>query len=252
MNKTTLQIFSFLFATSMFAQTFSTGNVTLRAGYTAKIDVSSTLVTLTQVGPSDRWFSLAFNNMNQMASGDIIAFINTTNISDRSLNGQQVPAADAIQNWTTISNTINGSVRTVVSTRVLNTGEANDFVFSNTASSLGLGWSMSSSAGYTLQPHGGSANAGQVATNLTLGNNEFAVDSFKMFPNPSTEIITIQLPNYVSAGVMKIYDSLGRVVKNQNINATTNTVNTSDLCSGTYIVVVRTDYGTATQNLLVN
>ena len=86
MKKTTLTIFSFLLATTLFAQTFSTGTVTLRAGYTAKVDVSPTLVTLTQVGPSDRWFALAFNN-SSMSSGDLVAFIDTANISDRNLGG---------------------------------------------------------------------------------------------------------------------------------------------------------------------
>ena len=251
MKKITFTIISFLFANALFAQTFSTGTVTLRAGYTAKVDVSPTLVTLTQVGPSDRWFALAFNN-NSMSSGDIIAFINTTNISDRILIGFGVPSADALQDWTTTSNTVAGSVRTVVSTRSLNTGESGDFVFSNTASSLGLGWSMSASASFGLASHGGSANGGQVATNLTLGNNEFAVDSFRMFPNPSNGITTIELPAYVTTGVLKIYDTLGRVVKTQTVSATDNAVSTSGLTTGTYIVVVRTDYGNATKNLLID
>lgn len=252
MKKTTLTILSFLFATTLFAQTFSTGTVTLRAGYTAKVDVSPTLVTITQIGPSDRWFSLAFNNSG-MGSGDIVAFINAANISDRILSGTGVPSADAVQNWTTISNTIATGVRTVVSTRALNTGEAGDFVFSNTASSLGLGWSMSLSASFTLASHNGSGtNAGQVATNLTLGNNEFATDSFKMYPNPSTGVTTIELPAYVSTGVVKIYDTLGRVVKTQTVSATDNSITTSELTTGTYIVVVRTDYGNATKNLLID
>jgi hypothetical protein len=40
-------------------------------------------------------------------------------------------------------------------------------------------------------------------------------------------------------------------VKNQSITNIDNIVTTSDLTTGSYIVVVRTDYGNATKTLLV-
>lgn len=251
MKKIIFTLLIFLTSTAFFAQTFSTGTVQLRAGYSAKIDVSPSLVTLTQIGPADRWFALAFDNIS-MSIGDIVTFINTTNISDRNLNGFSVPPADAAQNWTTTSNTIASGVRTVVSTRVLNTGEIGDFVFSNTASSLNFGWSMAASAGFILGAHGGGANAGNVPASLTLGNNQFAIDSFKMYPNPSYGQTTIELPNYISLATVKIYDILGKLIRTKIISVTENTINTSDLISGNYLIVVRTDYGNNTKKLIVN
>jgi Secretion system C-terminal sorting domain len=202
--------------------------------------------------PSDRWYSLAFNNGGAMNAGDIIAFVNTANISDRQLIGFQVPQADAVQSWTTTSNTTSGTVRTVVSTRALNTGEAGDYVFSAAAGSINLACSRSSSAGFGLAPHGGLANAVSTAAYaLTLGNDSFNIESFKIYPNPAKGFTNIELPTNVDSGSVKIYDALGRVVKNQEITTTENEISTSDLNTGTYMVVLRTDYGNATKSLVV-
>ena len=251
MKKITLSLLSLLFVSTVFGQTFSTGTIQFYPEYGVKIDVTSTLVTLTQTMPSDRWYSLAFNN-NSMSSGDIVAFINTANISDRQLGGFGVPAADAVQSWTTTSNTVAGTVRTVVSTRALNTGEAGDYVFSAAAGSINLACSRSASASFGLASHGGSANAVTTAAyGLTLANDSFNIESFKLYPNPAKGFTNIELPTNVDSGSVKIYDALGRVVKNLQITATQNEITTSDLNSGTYMVVLRTDYGNATKSLVV-
>lgn len=251
MKKITLSLLTILLTNSLFSQTFSTGTIQFFPEYSVKIDVTTTQVTLTQIMPSDRWYALAFNN-NGMDSGDIVAFINTTNISDRQLGGFAVPVADAVQSWTTISNTVTGNVRTVVSTRALNTGEPDDYVFSATAGSINLACARASSASFTLAPHGGSANAVSTAAySVTLDNDTFKFNDFKMYPNPSQGLTVIELPNNIETGVVKMYDVLGRVVKNQTITATENQITTSDLKTGNYLVVLRTDYGNVTKNLIV-
>jgi len=250
MKKITLLITLFIVTLGQ-GQTFSTGTIQLFPEYSVKIDVTSSLVTLTQIMPSDRWYALAFNN-SSMLSGDIIAFINTANISDRQLGGFGVPAADAVQSWTTISNTLNGTVRTVVSTRALNTGEAGDYVFSASAGSINLAAARAGNANFSLAAHGGSANAATTAAfGIKLDNSEFDLNSFTMYPNPSTSATTIQLPHNISKGTVKVYDNLGRVVLNQEISNESNELNTSSLPSGNYLVVLRTDYGNATKTLLV-
>jgi len=254
MKNFTLTLLALFIFSSISGQTFSTGTITFPAPlneYSVKIDVTSSLVTLTQIMPNDRWYALAFNN-SSMLSGDIIAFVNSTNISDRQLGGFGVPAADAVQSWTTISNSLNGTVRTVISTRALNTGEAGDYVFSATAGSINLAAARAGSATFSLAAHGGSANAVSTANYaITLNNNEFDLNSFTIYPNPSTSATTIKLPSNIDKAVVKIYDNLGRVVKNQSITNIDNIVTTSDLTTGSYIVVVRTDYGNATKTLLV-
>lgn len=251
MKKITLNLLSLFCVATTFGQTFSTGNIQLFPEYTVKIDVTATLVTLTQTMPSDRWYSLAFDN-NSMTAGDIVAYINTTNISDRQLAGFQVPTADATQSWTTIANTDVSNVRTVVSTRALNTGEAGDYVFSASAGSINLACSRSSSASFTLQAHGGSANAVSTATyGITLANENFDLSSLKLFPNPAKGLTSIELPANVNEAQVKIYDALGRVVRNETITTVKNKINIADLKTGSYLVVVRTDYGNATKTLII-
>lgn len=251
MKKITLNLIVFIFSSTLFGQTFTTGTVQLFPEYSVKIDVSPSLVTLTQILPSDRWYSLAFNN-DSMNSGDVIAFINTANISDRQLVGFQVPVADDVQSWTTISNTVNGTTRTVVSTRALNTGEPDDYVFSAAAGSINLACSRSASASFNLAPHGGIANAVRSATyGLTLDNSEIDFNAFSIYPNPAKGFVSIKFPTNVNSGIVKIYDALGRVVLNQNISINENIINTSELKTGNYMVVLRTDYGNATKSLIV-
>jgi len=258
MKKITLTLFSLFVFTTSIGQTFSTGTITFPAPlseYSVKIDVTPTLVTLTQIMPSNKWYSLAFDNGGSMNGGpgfDVIAFVNTTNISDRTLAGFQVPDEDAVQSWTTISNTVVGSTRTVVSTRALNTGEPNDYVFSASAGSINLACSRSASASFSLAPHGGLANAVSTASYaVTLYNNEVVVDNFKLFPNPAKVSTIIELPANINEAQVKIYDNLGRVVRNQSITKSENNVDTSDLTTGSYLVVVRTDYGNATKTLII-
>jgi len=254
MKKITLTLLSLFFFSAISAQTFSTGTITFAAplnSYSVKIDVTASLVTLTQIMPSDRWHALAFNN-NNMISGDIIAFINTTNISDRILGGFGVPSADAVQSWTTISNTVAGSTRTVVSTRVLNTGEPDDYIFSASAGSINLAAARAGSASFSLASHGGSANAVSTANySVTLSNEDFVLQDFKMYPNPAKTSTTIELPSNVERASVKIYDTLGRVVKNETISINQNEINISELTTGTYMVVLRTDYGNVTKHLII-
>ncbi|WP_445710212.1 T9SS type A sorting domain-containing protein [Flavobacterium sp.] len=255
MKKITLTLLGFFACAMSFGQTFSTGTIIFPAPlseYSVKIDVTSTEVTLTQIMPSDRWYSLAFNN-NSMSSGDVIAFIDTANISDRQLGGFSIPIADVVQSWTTISNDVSLGVRTVVSTRVLNTGEAGDYVFSASAGSINLACSRSASASFALASHGGLANAVSAATyGITLGNAGFEAESFVMFPNPSIDKLTIMMPQEItSKGVLKMYDYLGRVVKKVLITDLTSTIDIGDLEKGNYLVTVRTDYGNSTKNLIV-
>jgi hypothetical protein len=148
--------------------------------------------------------------------------------------------------WTVTTNSVAGSTRTIVATRPrVSTG---DFTFPTTAGSLSIAWSRSTS-GYALNYHGGTR--GGVTANYSLSNDSFNIEDFKMYPNPAKGFTTIELPINLESGVVKIYDNLGRVVKNQSITNIDNIVTTSDLTTGSYIVVVRTDYGNATKTLLV-
>ena len=182
MKKITLLLFSLFVTIPFFGQTYSTGTITLTTGYSAKIDITSTLVTLTLIGPSTDWLGISFNSTQMDDIGNDVVLFDGINMSDRTFDGQGiVPPLDAVQNWSVSSNTIATGVRTVVATRARDTGDSNDYVFSASVQSLNLVWAHragSLSIGY----HGG-GNCGATVVNFSLGAAEFNVESFKLYPN---------------------------------------------------------------------
>jgi len=255
MKKTTFLLFTLFAFASTFGQTYSTGVVTLTTGYTAKLDVESTLVTLTMVGPSTGYLGLGFGVSNMINNGDCVIYAGAAGtganvLTDRTFNNNtSVPSVDSgsnTQSWTVTTNSVNGSVRTLVATRArVSTG---DFTFPFNAGALTLAWSFGSSN--TLVYHGG--NRGSVVANATLGANQFEISSFIMYPNPAQDVVSISLPNGVNEGTVKIYDILGKVVAKQIITSNENAIDISNLLSGSYMVVLRTEFGNATKTLLVN
>ena len=59
------------------------------------------------------------------------------------------------------------------------------------------------------------------------------------------------MPKAVNEGTVKIYDMLGKVVAKQVITSNNNTIDIATLTSGSYLLVLRTEYGNATKTLLV-
>ena len=156
------------------AQTYTTGVVNLSntsgLAMTAKIDVG-TQVNLTLTGPSGRWFALGFNASSMTNGTDVVGVHSSGTLSafDCFLSGFSAPLTDAIQNWTINSDVVSGGVRTILASRPLNTGDANDFVFSSTPTPMSLIWARSSSASFSYSYHG-NANRGVVPISFTQVN----------------------------------------------------------------------------------
>lgn len=251
MKKITFSAVALLSAAALSAQIYSTGNLSFITGYGGRIDVNEDNVVLTLVGPSTGWLGIAFDATQMDDVGKDVVLFDGTNLSDRTFNGQGVvPPLDAVQNWTVLSNTVTSGVRTVIGTRARDTGDANDYAFSASANSLNIVWARRLSS-MAIGYHGG-GSCGATVANFTLGNAAFEKESFQMSPNPANGFTRIELPDSVASGELKMYDNLGRVVKKQTITHEFDTLNTSDLPSGNYMVVVRTQYGNATKQLLVN
>jgi hypothetical protein len=153
------------------SQTYTTGVVTLSStaglGMTAKIDIN-TQVTLTLTGPAGRWFALGFNASSMTNGTDVVGVhaSGTLTAFDCKLTGFSAPSTDAQQNWTITSDAVNAGVRTIVATRALNTGDANDYIFPSTPSTISLIWARSGSATFSYSNHGG-ANRGISLANFT-------------------------------------------------------------------------------------
>lgn len=159
MKKLLLTAVMALAATGAFAQSKTTGAVTLTTGMTAKIDLNNdtSTATLTLTGPQDRWIALQFGSFASgggMQSGtDVVYFNNGTGLVDAHQNGiGSTPSTDT-NDWTTTSNTVSGTTRTIVATRAF-AGGTNDFTFNYDDANIDFAWARGSSASYTLANHG--------------------------------------------------------------------------------------------------
>ena len=179
----------FLLCMSATAQNHTTGVINLTTGYTVKFDTNPTTVTMTLVGPSDKWLGLGFGMTSMFTSGDgVIASGASANLTDRNFTGSgSTPNSDATQNWTTTSNTVAGSVRTIIATRALSTGDSAgvDYTFTNSTASINLIWALGSSL--TLTQHQSRGNG--VSGNFALSTDSFAMAGFKLYPNPVKDIL---------------------------------------------------------------
>ncbi|UOK42456.1 MULTISPECIES: T9SS type A sorting domain-containing protein [Flavobacterium] len=255
MGKITFSVFGLLFAvTGLWAQTtYSTGIVTFFGGgpslaYSGKVDVTSTTVTVTLIGPSNRWLGIAFNvtgpnQMNNLGS-DVLIF-NGTNMTDRSFNGQAEPPLDT-QNWTVTSNTVSSGVRTVSATRSRVAAESTDYTFPLAAQPLDLTYARGEDLMIVFHGFG---NCGSTVSNLAIDG--FDLERFKVYPNPAHDFVKIELQDAVFEADILIYDVQGRKVKEVKVTLENNKVDVTGLNCGSYLMKIKTEKGEGTKTLVI-
>ena len=240
-----------LFGMSATAQNHTTGVINLTTGYTVKFDTNPTTVTMTLVGPSDKWLGLGLGMTGMSQTGDgVIVSGATPTLSDRNFTGSQnTPNTDSAQSWTTTSNTVAGTVRTIIATRALSTGDTSgsDFTFTNSTASINLIWALGSSL--TLAQH--QSRGSGVSGNFALSTDSFAMAGFKLYPNPADDIFAIELPNEFETVEVKLFDVVGKLVFTKQISQLDNKINIDSLVAGNYIVKVTSDEKTFSTNLII-
>ncbi|MFY7936581.1 MAG: T9SS type A sorting domain-containing protein [Flavobacterium sp.] len=241
----------FLLCMSATAQNHTTGVINLTSGYTVKFDTNPTTVTMTLVGPSDKWLGLGFGMTSMFTSGDgVIASGASATLTDRNFTGSgSTPNTDSAQNWTTTSNTVAGTVRTIVATRALSTGDTSgsDFTFTNSTASINLIWALGSSL--TLSQH--QSRGSGVSGTFALSTDSFAMAGFKLYPNPADDIFAIELPNEFETVEVKLFDVVGKLILTKQISQLDNKININSLVAGNYIVKVTSDEKTFSTNLII-
>ena len=130
--------------------------------FAASMDQGTSQITITSKGPDDRWFGTGFGVT--MANADVLIYtdgrvgaMHALGATDYNLNAQNAQGVerDASQDWNIVSNTVAGGVRTIVSTRALNTGDVNDDYIINFAdATINIIAARGNSVDYTLSAHG--------------------------------------------------------------------------------------------------
>lgn len=254
--KTTLLLIGFFVFFQVKSQ-YSTGTVPLFStpggadlAYSVKIDLTPSLVTLTLIGPSTGWLGMAFNTTNMDDIGKDVVIFDGTNLSDRTFNGQGVvPPLDGTQNWTVTSNTVAGSVRTVIATRALNTGDANDYVFTvPPAGPLNITYGRRLS-NFTIGYHGSNSCGTTSLSFGTLGTKETASENKKivLYPNPAQEMVSFKNADKIKS--VDIYESAGRKVRSVKLEG--ENISVRDLKSGTYYFEITLKDGSTSYEKLI-
>ncbi|MBD0832293.1 T9SS type A sorting domain-containing protein [Aestuariibaculum sediminum] len=252
MKKSTLILLAFLVSNlSLLAQTYTTGTINLSSTsgleYSAQIDITQTEVTLTLIGPSDRWLGIGFGVNSMTLNGDLVIY-DGVSMSDRTFQGVGTPpVADSNQDWSIDSNSISSGKRTIVAKRSLNTGEANDYVFSPSDTSINLVWARGASASFALAYHG--VNRGATSSGITLSNDEFQLaQNIKIYPIPAKERINLKLPSGINVNSITIYNVLGK--ETHKVSFLQNYVDISNLNSGIYLLKINTDNSNYTKRFI--
>ncbi|MFI1743718.1 T9SS type A sorting domain-containing protein [Thalassobellus sediminis] len=254
MKKINLFLFILTIGMISYSQTSSTGIINLSSTngleYTAQIDITSAKVTLTLIGPDDRWLALGFGTSAMSTNKDVVIFTGTT-LTDRTFTGLgSTPILDNNQDWTVTSNTVTSGKRTLVATRVLNTGESNDYVFSTSDTSINLVWARGNGATFNLGNHG-SSNRGATSSGITLSidDNNLA-SNFSLFPNPTSSKLNIVLPNTTKKASINAFDILGKQIFNKTISNLNTSIDVSSWSKGIYLIKIFSEGKTSTKKFI--
>jgi hypothetical protein len=230
-----------MFATLGFAQSKTTGVVTLTSNMTANLTLNSTTAkaTLELTGPSDRWFSLQFGSFaagGGMASGQDVVYTTATALVDAKFIGiGAAPQADPINNWTVLSNTIVSGIRTIIAERNLSTGDANDYTFNYADPTIDFVWAKYGSASFDFAYHGPNRGYALNKTFTTLGIEDFTLNAAVVYPNPSNGAFTIKTKTALDK--IEVYSQTGAFVKTIDVKATSETeVKIEGLATGIYLI----------------
>ena len=198
-----------------------------------KIDTNTTTVTITLTCLSDRWTGIGFGGATMATTTDMFILNDTP---------------DAVQSWTTVSDTVVSGFRTVVATRPLvSTG---DYTFLNNYSFIQIIFAQGATT--TLAYHGVNADhSSSQITRFVLALEDFSADAPSLYPNPAKGNFTVKTKTSIDK--ITIYSETGAVVKTVNLETPKdeNQVNISDLATGRYIVELQNGSQKMYKNLMV-
>jgi hypothetical protein len=89
-------------------------------------------------------------------------------------------------------------------------------------------------------------------TCAVLNTSNFEISSkLKMYPNPSSNFVTIEVTSLTNAK-LQVLDVTGKVLMNESLNNTTNSVSVQQLPTGLYFFKITSNEGTATSKIIKN
>ncbi len=250
MRKITLLLFVFAFFTTL-AQTTTTGEIQLATNFTVQFDIDgpSDTVTMTMVGPENRWLGIALDvsSGNGMGFGgeDVVLFLGSELRNASLTGGFGPPSTDTNQDWSLNSSSTSNGLTTVVASRDLSTNNTNDYVFTTNAVQIPILWAYGST--FALNGH---ANRGGAQANFTLSSPDYFQNSFEIYPNPTIEELNFDFPQNIQSANVHVFNALGKQILKTSIKKTYPKLDTGSWASGMYVVQIVTDNGVQTNRVV--
>jgi len=144
--------------------TFTIGSGTDQIDLTVTVNSGSNTIDFEMTGPATKWFGVGFA-ATSMSSGSygILASVSGGNPQEYTIQGQTTPSLHSTQNLSSFSSSTNSGRKTFTFSRATNTGDANDYSFPTSATTINVIWAYGNST--TLAQH---ANRG--ASSMSFSN----------------------------------------------------------------------------------
>lgn len=104
---------------------------------------------------------------------------------------------------------------------------------------------------------GGTINSAKIIIcNITppLSLEENVLSGLKIYPNPTTGIVNIDLgnANLDNKSVVKLYDVQGRIISTKEMNSSVDNINISNLSDGVYMITIENGTSKTTKKIVLN
>ncbi|CCG54687.1 Protein of unknown function precursor [Flavobacterium indicum GPTSA100-9 = DSM 17447] len=167
------------------------------------------------------------------SNGTILAIGASLNDGNGSNSGHVRIYQNISNTWTQIGSDINGEAsndRSGISTSLSSNGTI-----------LAIG---------AFQNDGNGTDSGHVRVfdlSALLSSNTFVLNNFSIYPNPTSDILNINLDNNLTLEKVNIYTTLGQLIQTENKPQ----IHITSLVKGNYIIEVVTNQGKATKTFIV-
>lgn len=229
--------------------------LTTIGGMKVKINLNSatSLATITMVGPSSKWLSIGLSTSDMATNKDVMTYGTTLLDQYFTSNGHVAPTTDATNNLTVVSNTVAGTTRTVVFTRPFSTGDAKDYTFVYTMTSLNIVWGIGPSTNVASEHS--TFGSKTLTFSAVLANENFtSLEDITVFPNPSSGVFNISKNSMISINKIRVFDSNAKLLKEINTEITdqNNSVDLTGLTTGMYFMELSNDSDQVVKKILIN
>jgi Secretion system C-terminal sorting domain/DOMON domain len=254
MKKTYLLMLCFGIMLFANAQQKETALTTI-GGMKVKINLNSatSLATITMVGPSTKWISIGLGTSSMSVNKDVNTY--GTSLLDQyfTTSGHVVPTTDATNNLTLVSNTVTGTSRTVIYTRPFNTGDAKDYAFVYTITSLNIVWGIGPST--TVTSEHSTFGSKTLTFSTVLGVEDYTtLSDISVYPNPSNGVFTIAKNSLTPVTKISIYDMNAKLLKviSTEITDQNNTIDLTELSKGMYFMELANEADQVVKKIVIN